>query len=160
MKARKKRKFNMFDFLVGAIVTILIAGTVYKFRGLDKTKTSSAMETVTYELKIDSLRDYAFTNLQEGDTLFDYTSGNAIGTIKEIEWKDAERAFYTIDGQTIMVPVENRYDAYLKVEAQATKSNDVYFVDKTYEICVNSKRKVYTKYADFTAVITDIDGGR
>lgn len=51
------------------------------------------MEPITYEMTIESLRDYNKENLQVGDTVFDYTSGNAIGTIENIEWKDSKRSF-------------------------------------------------------------------
>ena len=153
----RKGKFNILDLAVVVIILVLIFGAVYKFRGLDKTSKSASMETVTYEMTVESLRSYAFDNLQVGDTVFDYTSGNAIGTITNIEWKDATDPFYTTDGQTIEAPVENRYDAVITIEAQATNVDGVYFVDKTYELCVNSKRKVYTKYADCTAVITGIN---
>lgn len=157
MGKERRGKFNILDLAVVVIILVLIFGAVYKFRGLDKTSKSASMETVTYEMTVESLRNYAFDNLQVGDTVFDYTSGNAIGTITNIEWRDATAPFYTTDGQTIEAPVENRYDAVITIEAQATNVDEVYFVDKTYELCVNSKRKIYTKYADCTAVITGIN---
>ncbi len=157
MSERRKGKFNIIDLVVVLVILVLIVGAVYKFRGLGKTSKTVNMETVTYEMTVESLRNYAFDNLQVGDTVFDYTSGNAIGTITNIEWKDATDPFYTIDGQTIEAPVENRYDAVITLEAQASESDGVYYVDKTYELCVNSKRKIYTKYADCTAVITGIN---
>ena len=157
MSERKKGKFNIIDVIVIAVIVILIAGAAYKFRGLDKTKKTAAMEPITYEMTIESLREYNKENLQVGDTVFDYTSGNAIGTIENIEWTDATDPFYTLNGETIEAPVENRYDAVLTISANATNSDGVYFVDRTYEICVNSERKIYTKYAECTAVITGIN---
>ncbi len=157
MTEKKRGKFNIIDGIVIVVILVLIAGAVYKFRGLDKTNKNTALQTINYEFTIESLRDYAFDNLQVGDTIFDYTSGNAIGTITNIEWKDAVEPFYTMDGQTIEAPVENRYDAVVTVEAQASETDGVYFVDRTYEVCVNSQRKIYTKYVDCTAVITGIN---
>ena len=157
MAEKRKGKFNIIDGIVILVIIVLICGAVYKFRGLDKTKKNTAMTPITHEFTIESLRNYAFENLQVGDTVYDYTSGNAIGTISNIEWKDAVEPFYTIDGQTVEAPVENRYDAVVTVEAQASESDGVYFVDRTYEICVNSQRKIYTKYVDCTAVITGIN---
>lgn len=157
MAEKRKGKFNIIDGIIILVIIVLICGAVYKFRGLDKTKKNTAMTPITYEFTIESLRNYAFENLQVGDTVYDYTSGNAIGTISNIEWKDAVDPFYTIDGQTVEAPVENRYDAVVTVEAQASESDGVYFVDRTYEICVNSQRKIYTKYVDCTAVITGIN---
>ena len=157
MAIRKKGKFNIIDAVVIVVIVVLIAGAVYKFRGLEKTSTNTSMETVSYEMTIESLRDYAFNNLQVGDTVFDYTPSKAIGTITNIEWKDAVEPFYTIDGQTVDGTVENRYDAVVTLEAQASQTDGVYFIDRTYELCVNSNRKIYTKYADCTATITGIN---
>lgn len=157
MSERKKGKFNIIDLAVIIVVIVLIAGAIYKFKGLDITNKSATTENITYEMTIKSLRDFAFNNIQEGDTVFDYTSGNPIGTIKSIEWKDSTKPFYTKDGNTVEAPVENKYDAVLTIEAQAVNNDGVYLVDKTYEVCVNSKRKIYTKYVDCTATITGIN---
>ena len=107
-------------------------------------------------MKIEALRDFSYTNTQIGDTVFDYTSGNAIGTIKGIDWLDAKKPFYTIGGETIEAPVENRYDVVLTIDAQATVNDGVYSVNKTYDICANSKREIYTKYVSCTAKIISI----
>ena len=101
MAEKRKGKFNIIDGIVILVIIVLICGAVYKFRGLDKTKKNTSMTPITYEFTIESLRNYAFENLQVGDTVYDYTSGNAIGTISNIEWKDAVEPFYTIYGQTV-----------------------------------------------------------
>lgn len=155
--AEKKGKFNIIDLVVIIIIIVIAAGAVYKFSGLNKTAKKVSMETVSYKMKIDALRDYSFKNFQVGDTVFDYTSGNAIGTITDIDWLDAKKPFYTKSGETIEAPIENRYDVILTIEAQATVSNGVYSVNKTYDICANSKRKIYTKYASCTSKIISIN---
>ena len=154
----KKRKFNKLDACIVVIILVLIFGAVYKFFFLEKTSKTVSMETIQYEMTIENLRDYAFVNLQVGDTMYDYTSGNAIGKIVDITWVGATDPLPILSGEIIKAPVENKYDAIVTLEAQATVSNGVFFVGKTYEICVNSKRKAYTKYADFTTTITAIYG--
>ena len=37
MTERKRGKFNIIDGIVIVVILVLIAGAVYKFRGLDKT---------------------------------------------------------------------------------------------------------------------------
>ncbi|MEA4972564.1 hypothetical protein SDC9_146983 [bioreactor metagenome] len=155
--AEKKGKFNIIDLIVIIVIIVIAAGAVYKFSGLNKTAKKVSMETVTYDMKIEALRDFSFKNIQVGDTVFDYTSGNAIGTIKDVQWLDATRPFYTTNGETVEATVENRYDVILTVEAQATVSDGVYSVNKTYDICANSKRKIYTKCISCTAKIISIN---
>ncbi len=106
MAEKKKGKFNIIDGIVILVIIVLICGAVYKFRGLDKTKKNTAMTPITYEMTIESLRDYDFENLQVGDTVFDYTSGNAIGTIENIEWKDAKDPFYTLTDKLLKLPLK------------------------------------------------------
>ncbi len=156
MTERKKGRFNIIDGIVVLVIVVIIAGAVYKFHGLDKTSKNVNMQTVTYQMKIEALRDYVFNNIKVGDTVYDYTSNNAIGTITNIEWDDAVRALYTKDGRTVAAPVENRYDVIITIEAQATENNGMYSVNKVYDLCMNSKREIYTKYIDCTAKITSI----
>lgn len=152
----KKGRFNIIDFVVVIVIVVIAAGAVYKFSGLERTAKKAEMKTVTYQMEIEALRDFSYNNLQIGDTVFDYTSGNAIGIIRSIDWLDAKKAFYTIDGQTVEAPVENRYDVVLTIDAQATVSGGAYSVNKTYDICANSKREIYTKYVSCTAQIISI----
>lgn len=155
--ANKKGKFNIIDLIVVIIIVVIAAGAVYKFSGLSKTTKNASMETVTYQMEIDALRDFSFNNIQIGDTVFDYTSGNAIGTITDIDWLDAKKPLNTINGETIDAPIENRYDVILTIDAQASLSDGVYSVNKTYELCANSKREIYTKYISCTAKIISIN---
>ena len=63
MGKERRGKFNILDLAVVVIILVLIFGAVYKFRGLDKTSKSASMETVTYEMTVESLRNYAFDHL-------------------------------------------------------------------------------------------------
>jgi len=152
----KKGKFNIIDLIVIIVIIVIAAGAVYKFSGLDKTTKKVSLETVTYQMEIEALRDFSYNNIQIGDTVFDYTSGNAIGTITNVEWLDAKKPFNTKSGETVEASIENRYDVILTIEAQASVSDGVYSVNKTYELCANSKREIFTKYISCTSKITSI----
>ena len=76
MAERKKGRFNIIDGIVVLVIVVIIAGAVYKFHGLDKTSKNVNMQTVTYQMKIEALRDYVFNNIKVGDTVYDYTSNN------------------------------------------------------------------------------------
>ena len=141
-------KFNVIDLCVVIIVLILAAGTYYKFGVMDKTSTASAMEPVTYTVKINKIRDYVFNNVKEGDTLYDKTSGNAIGTITKIESQQAKD----------YVTVEDRVDVTFTVEAEAVVNDSGYFVNRTYELLKGSKKKFMTKYFECDGSVEEILG--
>ena len=141
-------KFNVIDLCVVIIVLILAAGTYYKFGVMDKTSTASAMEPVTYTVKINKIRDYVFNNVKEGDTLYDKTSGNAIGTITKIESQQAKDYVTVEDGQVKQAPVE----------AEAVVNDSGYFVNRTYELLKGSKKKFMTKYFECDGSVEEILG--
>ena len=91
-------KINIIDFCVIIIVIVLIAGAVYKFKFMDKTSNNVAMQPITYTVKVEKVRDYALNNIEIGDTLFDKTSGNAIGTITNVESEPATDYVIMNDG--------------------------------------------------------------
>ena len=106
MAERKKGRFNIIDGIVILVIVVIIAGAVYKFHGLDKTSKNVNMQTVTYQMKIEALRDYVFNNIKVGDTVYDYTSNNAIGTITNIEWDDAVRAYIQRTEELLPLPLK------------------------------------------------------
>ena len=151
-------KFNVIDLCVVVIVLILAAGTYYKFGVMDKTSTAAAMEPVTYTVKINKIRDYVFNNVKEGDTLYDKTSGNAIGTITKIESQQAKDYVTVENGQVKQAPVENRVDVTFTVEAEAVVNDSGYFVNRTYELLKGSKKKFMTKYFECDGSVEEILG--
>jgi len=50
------------------------------------------------------------------------------------------------DGTYVNAKVEDMYDVVLTVSAQCSTSNGRYYVDRKYELNVNSEIWMYTKY--------------
>lgn len=151
-------KINIIDFFVVIIIIVLIAGAYYKFGVSDKTGTTTALQPVTYTVKVNKIRDYVFNNVKEGDTLYDKTSGNAIGTITKIESEPATDVVEMNDGTVVRGQVENRINVIFTVEAQAAVSDSGYFVDRTYELLVGSNKKFMTKYFECDGSVYEILG--
>ena len=137
-------KINIIDFCVIIIVIVLIAGAVYKFKFMDKTSNNVAMQPITYTVKVEKVRDYALNNIEIGDTLFDKTSGNAIGTITNVESEPATDN------------VENRINIILTVEAEAVENSSGCYVNRTYELLMGTQKKFMTKYFECDGYINSI----
>lgn len=148
--------FNIIDLVLIVIVIVLAIGTFYKFKVLDKTSTSAKLEPVTYTVQIKKVRDYVIKTTENGDTLFDKTSGRPIGKIVNVESVQAKDELQLNDGTTVLAPIENRYDVTLTVEAEAAIEDEGYFVNRTYELLVNSVKKFSTKYFEFEARVGKI----
>ncbi|NLK36954.1 MAG: DUF4330 domain-containing protein [Epulopiscium sp.] len=149
-------KINIIDFCVILLVIALALGAAYKFRGLEKTSTTTTMEPIRYTIEVKKIRDYIFQNVKEGDLIFDKTSGNCIGTITKIDATPAKEAVLCIDGTYNMGDVENRIDVVFTVEGEGVISADGYFINKTYELVSGSERKFMTKYFECDGSIKDI----
>jgi len=155
-KGRLFGKINVIDCCVVIVILLLAAGAFYKFHGLSKTSTNAVMQPVRYTIEVKRIRDYIHQNVREGDTLFDKTSGNPIGTITKIESTPAKENVLCIDGEIRPGTVENRIDVILTIEANAVVSDKGVFVNRTYELNSNSERGIMTKYFECSGRILDI----
>ncbi len=149
-------KINIIDFCVIIIIIVLAAGAVYKFKFMDKTSNNTAMQPVTYTVKVEKVRSYALDNIEVGDILFDKTSGNAIGTISNVESEPATDYVEMDDGSIVKGNVENRINIILTVDADAVKNESGYFVNRTYELLIGSQKKFMTKYFECDGYINSI----
>ncbi len=149
-------KINIIDFCVIIIVIVLIAGAVYKFKFMDKTSNNVAMQPITYTVKVEKVRDYALNNIEIGDTLFDKTSGNAIGTITNVESEPATDYVIMNDGSIVKGNVENRINIILTVEAEAVENSSGCYVNRTYELLMGTQKKFMTKYFECDGYINSI----
>ena len=149
-------KINIIDFCVIIVVIVLAVGAFYKFKVVDKTSTSVAMEPITYTVQINRVRDFVFNNIREGDLLYDKTSGNCIGTIVGFEATPAQDRLQMPDGTVIMTEVENRYDVLLTVEGEGVVNESGHFINRTYELIINSSKKFMTKYFECDGKVREI----
>ena len=156
MAKRTKRRPHWLDILVIAVIVVLIAGAVYKFKQPATSSVSGTLEPITYTVEIQQVRRFAETNIQEGDQLFDKTSGNGIGTIVGVELSQSYEPMVGADGAGILAEVENRYDVLLTVEAEALESDGVFYVNRTYELVSNSMKNFATKYFEGEGRVQDI----
>jgi hypothetical protein len=147
---------NIVDIIVIILVIVIGAGTVYKFKFMDKTSKDAAMQPITYTVKIEKIRNFIYNNVKEGDELYDKTSGNPIGKITKIESEPATDYIDMPDGTFKKANVENRINVYLTVEAEGVVNDSGHFVNKTYELLVGSQKKFMTKYFECDGTINSI----
>lgn len=148
---------NAIDLCIIVVIVVIIAGAVYKFKFMDKTSNTAAMQNVTYTVKIEKIRNYVFDNVEVGDELFDKTSGNDIGKIVKVDSEQATENIQLNNGTYIKGNVENRINVILTVEAPAVKNNSGTFVNRTYELLVGSQKKFMTKYFECDGYINSIE---
>jgi hypothetical protein len=151
-------KLSLIDLLVIAVVVILAAALYLKRNVTEYTSPTSPTTSIVYEVKIPSVREEMLDCWQVGDKVYDTDndSGSAIGTITEVRLEPYQNSTTLTDGTYATYTIEGRRDVYLTLSADGLVSNGRYYVNRTYEINVNSYRNAYTKYADFECIITEI----
>lgn len=155
-KKGKALKINIIDIIVVLVIIFLVLGTAYKFLFMDKTSAVSSEVPISYTVLIKEVRQYSLDSIEVGDTLYDGSSGNAIGVISKIEKREATDAMADKDGVFYNVPIENRFDVTLTVDGKGSVSSEGYFINKTYELVVNSNKTFMTKYYECNGRVGEI----
>ncbi len=155
-----KRRPNVVDFIIIAVVILLIALAAYKFGVVNKQEATSLAEEqrqITYTAFIDEVRMATVNALHEGDQVFDEKTGICIGTITGVSYEPRVKNVLDNSGNMITVEVPDYYGITLTIEGGVVEKEDGYFVDGIVELKANSEMDVYTKYAEPVIKVTQID---
>lgn len=152
-------KINLFDFIVLLLVLVLIVGIGYKFLVLDKEKASNMVE-VTYELKIETVRDVtvnAFEKAKEkGHSLYQYTSEDILGTVTGVNSVEAMDPMDNLTGQTVLAPVVDRYDLTVTVKGTAVRQEDGTLMMGKTKLVEGGELRVATQLAHCIAKVQNV----
>ena len=154
-KGRLWGKISIIDLFVLIVVIVLIAAVYIRSNISDK----NMKETVdfVYQLELKDVRDYTFSNLNVGDTVYD-AKDTVVGTIKQIDVRDATAPSSLMDGTYVIASIENKHDVIISIEAKGTIDNaGRYFITPTFELNINASRGLYTKYRAFQGTIVGIE---
>ena len=125
-KIAKKSKFNFIDAIIIVLALAMIAALIYFFTVGNVSKTSGSDKTVIYTLKIPGVNADYLSLLKENDVITDSSSGNKLGTVKEVRYKNALFVGDTVadDGKGGKVvshsEYDNLYDVYVTLYVTAT----------------------------------------
>ena len=158
-KGQQHRRVSIIDIIVLVVVVALAVGFYIKFYTGDTPFTSTETVEVTYTLKISATRMTIADVLLPGDTIYVPDPGAYIGTITNVEFTKAESPELILDGTYVVAPIEDRYDLWLTVKANCTVSNSRYYINKIFELKLNSSFRMLTKYFDTTGIVMSITLG-
>lgn len=150
-------KVNLVDLIVLILALLVIIVIGARMGVADKAEKSVDQSMLTYNVRIESVRPYTVDAIQEGDEIFDSKDNVCIGTIKAVDAVEATTPVRNTAGEFVLGSVEGRYDLFLTVETPVETTNGRHFVNGTHEISANSRLEARTKYAKFTAMITEIE---
>ncbi len=156
MQQRRKRRGSFLDIIIIVLVVLLIVGAYVKFFHQDKTSTTVQTQTISYTVLFESLEQELIDNLQVGDAMYSATSGNYIGVITEVTTDTAYEIMKDLEGAIVQAPLENRYDAYVTIQTDASESGGTWYAEKTFELIRNSAQTFTTKYFKYEGKVVSI----
>lgn len=153
---KKAYKFNWIDALVCLLLVLLAAGAMYKFTAAEHTSAANN-DTIRYVVQIPAGKDSTVDAVRPGDVLYDSDSGNAIGTVTEVNAEPALKEISLPDGTSAWGTIDDRYDLYITVEAEGTVNDRrEYLVNRTYQIQIGAEHHMNTRYRSFIGLVWDI----
>ncbi|MCI9469132.1 MAG: DUF4330 domain-containing protein [Oscillospiraceae bacterium] len=153
---KKAYHFNWIDALVCLLLVLLAAGAMYKFTAAEHTGAANH-DVIRYVVQIPAGKASTVDSVRPGDVLYDSDSGNAIGTVTEVNAEPALKEIPLPDGTCEWGTIDDRYDLYITVEAEGTVNDRrERLVNRTYQIQVGAEHTMNTRYRSFTGLIWDI----
>ena len=151
-------KVSVIDLIVVVVVLILAVALNMKNNHLSHTSTSVSNDTITYQVLVSGVRNYVADAVQEEDLMYDQdrSSGGTLGKIVSIEVLPSAKMAEFNDGTVGVVPAEDCVNLLLTVQGEGIVSDGRVLLNRIYDLGVNSSRNFYTKYAQFTGTVTDI----
>ena len=149
---------SVIDLIVVAVVLVLAVALNMKNNHLSHTSTSVTNDPITYQVLVSGSRNYVADAIREGDLMFDQdrSSGGTLGKILSIEVLPGSKMAELNDGTVEVIPAEDCVNLLLTVQGEGIVSDGRVLLNRIYDLGVNSARNFYTKYAQFTGTVTDI----
>lgn len=149
-------KISIIDIAVVLIVVILAIGIYGKFSGGTATTVTSG-EKIECTFLVKNIRMYTVEALQKGGGLYDKTSKEFIGDIKNVSYEEGKYFVNMADGsfKTIDNP-EDRYNAYVTVEFLGKTSNKGYYTAANKYLAAGTTVLINSKYAECESTVYSI----
>lgn len=155
-KGRLFGKISIIDVFVIILVLVLAAAIYMRFFTKNETAVTSEVD-FTYQIKVYAVRPTTANNVKAGDKMYSSESGALLGTVTDVEVTDAVIEIEKSDGTFAEAATGDRCDAVITIDGTGIISNGRYFADRSFEIAVNDRVEVCTKYCTFGGYIWSIE---
>ena len=151
-------KISIIDLLVIAVVAVMAVALHVKSNSTH-TGTNVTNTPITYQVLATGVRSYVAESVTVGDLMFDQdrSSGGTLGVITDIQVLPSAKLAELNNGTVGTLPMEDAVNLLITVEGSGLISEGRYLLNRVYDLGVNSSRNYYTKYAQFTGVVSMIE---
>ena len=151
-------KISLIDVLA-ILVVLALGAALYVKSNQPHAGSSAPLQTITYQALVEGAPEYLQNSIHVGDQVYDrdYESGGApLGEIVEIQKLPGSKVAEFDDGTAGTAPVEGSANLLLTIQGEGLVNDEGYYLNRVYSLGVNAARTYYSKYAEFTTMVTAI----
>lgn len=151
-------KISIIDIVAIALVILLAFGVYLKFFSTAQSdKSFSSSQNFKCVVKVKNLRSCTVDALAKGGSVYDSVTKEYIGEILGVTSEPGENKVSMADGTYKVVPVENRYNAYVTIEFSGKESALGYYTDTNKQLSAGSTLNMNAKFAKCDGVIEKVE---
>lgn len=153
-------RISVIDVAVIVLAAVLAIALHTKGSTMPIASAADPMETIRYEVYITNMPDGRLESLRVGDTLYDSSTGYAVGTIADVQAEDCAISMLKADGTYVVAPIEGRYNVTLTVDAKARIDERQHvYIDRSTQVAVGLSLDLRTKASQFGGTILGLEIG-
>ncbi|MBR5153099.1 MAG: DUF4330 domain-containing protein [Clostridia bacterium] len=147
-------KISIVDIAVVLLLAVLVAGVILRIGG----NSGEVISGATYEcvVKVESVRQYTVDALTKGGEVYDKTTKEYIGTITGVTTEPATDHLLMADGSHKVVPVDNRYHAYVTIAFQGKETPEGYFTSSNQQMYAGGTLVMNAKWTECTGEVQKV----
>ena len=151
-------KISIIDIIAVVLIVLAAIGVAMRFGGAETAVVSSSSKTITYTFKAENVRDYTVTALKKGGPVYDSTTKEYMGVIKDAVEVPAVMQIEMADGTYKTVEIPEKYDVTVTVECDGKVSDKGFYTADNKRIAPGSTYLATSKYAMSDIEIQEIIG--
>lgn len=149
-------KVSIVDVAVVIIILVLAIGGYRMFSGNTGAVVSTG-EKIECTFIVKNVRTYTVEALEKKGSLYDKTSKEYIGEIKDIKVEDGLYQVNMADGSFKQATAEDRYNVYVTVEFEGKASENGYYTAANKYLGAGTTLGITTKYAECESTVYSIN---
>ena len=149
-------KINVLDFIIIAILLVMLAGVVYKFGFVDNSLYIPDFKEGTITVRAVSMSKNDKNALAVGDP-FCVPNVQKLGKIVDIQYENTLENQKSTDGNVYTAANPLLYDAVITIECdEMSYRNDNYYVGKNYKVISGQSLDVSNGILNFKSTVVSV----
>ena len=151
-----KKKINIVDILVIAIIIVAVAVTFFKFNLSAHSDVTMSNAKAEYTVVAKAVRMYTVNQLVVGDKFFDEESGKCIGEITNVTYNPAFEYVIKTDGTAVYSEIPQKYDVRVTVSTDCVINDNGINANGKF-LYYNQKNIYYTRRVQIEGQVAELN---